>query len=183
MPAKKSEEVGGLFLRLGSQEINLADYTREANDRWLKVTNQDAWSSTLSRVRVARQEALESTLEAVRASGFPDRGSSFARLLNSCRIENKSDVILAAIQYMRSVEKERNTPPRDLRRLIEETGNWTKRSVSKWNVSLYIGRMLEGSPSGVGPFLEYPRRRPRKNSFVVLTEAGRDHLDKLSLER
>jgi len=181
--AKKSDELGGLFLKLGSQDINLADYTREASDRWLKVTNQDTWSSTLSRVRVARQEALENTLESIRASGFPDRGSSFARLLNSCSIENKSDVVLAAIQYMRSVEKEGETPPRELRRLIEDTGIWTKRSVKKWNVSLYIGRMLEGGPGGVGSFLEYPRRRPRKNSFVVLTEAGRDHLDKLSLRR
>ena len=84
---------------------------------------------------------------------------------------------------MRSVEKEGNTPPRELKRLIEETGKWTKRSVKEWNVSLYIGRMLEGGPGGVGSFLEYPRRRPRKNSYVVLTEAGRDHLDKLSLER
>jgi hypothetical protein len=183
MSAKKSEELGGLFLRLGSQDINLTDYTREASDRWLKVTNQDTWSSTRSRVRVARQEALERTLEAVRASGFPDRGTSFARLLNSCGIENKSDVILAAIQYMRSVEKEGNTPPRELKRLIEETGEWTKRSVKKWNVSLYIGRMLEGGSGSVDSFLEYPRRRPRKNSYVVLTEAGRDHLDKLSLEK
>ena len=44
-------------------------------------------------------------------------------------------------------------------------------------------RMLEGGPGGGGPFLEYPRRRPRKNGYVVLTEAGRDHLDKLSLNR
>jgi len=183
MPGNKPEELGGLFLRLGSQDINLADYTREASDRWLKVTNQDTWSSTLSRVRVARQEALENTLEAVRASGFPDRGSSFERLLNSCKIENKADVILAAIQYMRSVEKEGSTPPRELRRLIEETGKWTKRSVKKWNISLYIGRMLESGQGGTESFLEYPRRKPKKNSFVVLTEAGRDHLDKLSLKR
>lgn len=183
MSANVPKELGGLFLSLGSQDINLADYTREASDRWLKVTNQDTWSSTLSRVRVVRQEALENTLEAIRASGFPDRGSSFARLLDSCSIENKSDVILAAIQYMRSVEKEGNTPPRELRRLIEETGKWTKRSVVKWNVSLYIGRMLEGGQRGFGSFLEYPRRRPRKNAYVVLTEAGRDHLDKLSLKR
>ena len=183
MSVKDSKELGGLFLRLGSQDINLADYTKEASDRWLKVTSQDTWSSTLSRVRIARQEAMEMTLEAIRSSGFPDRGTSFARLLDSCRIENKSDVILAAIQYMRSVEKEGNTPPREIRRLVVETGKWTKRSVKKWNVSLYIGRMLEGGPGGSGSFLEYPRRRPRKNAFVVLTEAGRDHLDQLSLKR
>ena len=84
---------------------------------------------------------------------------------------------------MRSVEKEGNTPPREIRRLVVETGKWTKRSVKKWNVSLYIGRMLESGPGGSGSFLEYPRRRPRKNAFVVLTEAGRDHLDQLSLKR
>ena len=120
------QSLGELFLVLGSQEINLADFTREASDRWLKVTPQDTWSSTLSRVRIARQEALESTLEAIRISGFPDRGSSFSRILTSCGIENKSDVILAAVQYMRSVEKESFTAPRELKRLISETGKWTK---------------------------------------------------------
>ncbi|MBR80077.1 MAG: hypothetical protein CMA88_04775 [Euryarchaeota archaeon] len=183
MTSDGPNELGGLYLRLGSQEINLADYTREASDRWLKVTPQDTWSSTLSRVRIARQEALNGTIEAIRISGFPDRGSSFARLLDSCGIENKSDVVLAAIQYMRSVEKEGLTQPRELRRLVEETRKWPKKSVRKWNISLYIGRMLEGGPGDSGPFLEYPRRRPRKNGYVVLTEAGRDHLDKLSLNR
>ncbi len=183
MAPEGTKELGGLFLILGSQEVNLADYTREASDRWLRVTPQDTWSSTLSRVRIARQEALESTLEAIRTSGFPDRGSSFARLLDSCGIQNKSDVVLAGIQYMRSVEREGHTQPREIKSLIEETGKWAKRSVQKWNISLYIGRMLEGGPGGGGPFLEYPRRRPRKNGYVVLTEAGRDHLDKLSLNR
>ena len=45
------------------------------------------------------------------------------------------------------------------------------------------GPLLEGGLGGSGSFLEYPRRRPRKNAFVVLTEAGRDHLDQLSLKR
>ena len=177
------QSLGELFLVLGSQEINLADFTREASDRWLKVTPQDTWSSTLSRVRIARQEALESTLEAIRISGFPDRGSSFSRILTSCGIENKSDVILAAVQYMRSVEKESFTTPRELKRLISETGKWTKKSIRGWNISLYIGRMLQGGAKGSEPLLEYPRRKPKKYAYVVLTEAGRDHLDKLSLMR
>ena len=45
MSAKDYKELGAL-LRLGSQDINLADYTKEASDRWLKVTSQDTWSST-----------------------------------------------------------------------------------------------------------------------------------------
>lgn len=183
MTAGSPNEVGSIFLVLGTQEISLADYTREASDRWLKISPQDTWSSSISRVRIARQEALESTMEAVRTSGFPDRGSSFARLLESSGIEKQSDVVLAAIQYMRSVEKEEQTQPRELRGLIGETGKWSRRSLGKWNISLYISRMLAGISGDGSPFLEYPRRKPRKNGFVVLTEAGRDHLDRLSLNR
>lgn len=183
MAADSPKDIGGMYLVLGSRDINLADYTREASDRWLKVTPQDTWSSSLSRVRIARQEALESTMEAIRISGFPDRGSSFGRLLESSGIEERSDVVLAAIQYLRSVEKEERTQPRELRSLIEEAGKWRKRSVGKWNISLYISRMLAGGAEDGSPFLEYPRRKPRKNGFVVLTEAGRDHLDRLSLNR
>ena len=183
MAADSPRDIGSMYLVLGTKEINLADYTKEASDRWRKVTPQDTWSSSLSRVRIARQEALESTMEAIRISGFPDRGSSFGKLLGSSGIETRSDVVLAAIQYLRSVEKEERSPPREIRGLIEETGKWTKRSVRKWNVSLCINRMLAGGAEDGSPFLEYPRRKPRKNGFVVLTEAGRDHLDRLSLNR
>ena len=185
MAARVPKDLTRMYLVLGSQEIDLSDYTREANDRWLRVTPQDSWSSTLSRVRIARQEALEKSLEAIRSSGFPDRGSAFARLLDSCGVEKKADVVLAAIQYMRSVEKEGVTQPRDLRKLIEETRKWPKSEVKKWNITLSINRMLKGgSPGGHGaPLLEHPRRRPRKNGYVILTEAGRDRLDRLSLNR
>ena len=67
--------------------------------------------------------------------------------------------------------------------LNTRTGKWKKRSVGKWNISLYIIRMLAGGAEDGSPFLEYPRRKPRKNGIVVLTEAGRDHLDRLSLHR
>ena len=184
MAARIPKNLARMYLVMGSQEIDLSDYTREANDRWLRVTPQDTWSSTLSRVRIARQEALEKTLVAIRSSGFPDRGSAFAKLLDSCGVEKKADVVLAAIQYMRSVERESVAQPRDLRRLIEETKKWPKSKVKKWNISLNISRMLEGgSPRYSAPFLEHPRRRPRKNRYVILTEAGRDHLDHLSLNR
>ena len=35
--------------------------------------------------------------------------------------------------------------------------------------------------SGQTPMLEYRKDMPEKNRYVVLTEAGRDHLEKLSL--
>ena len=89
-------------------------------------------------------------------------------------------MILAAIHYLRSVEKESDTPPRDLRKLISQSKKWTEEDVSKWNLSLYISRMLEGG-SDQSPMLEYPKDMPEKNRYVVLTDAGIDHLEKMSL--
>ena len=86
-------------------------------------------------------------------------------------------MILAAIHYLRSVEKESDTPPRDIKRLIVQSEKWDEDEVSKWNMSLYINRMMEGG----GALLEYPSDQPEKNRFVVLTDAGLDHLEKMSL--
>ncbi len=47
MAAGIPNDLGRMYLVLGSQEISLSDYTREANERWLRVTPQDTWSSTL----------------------------------------------------------------------------------------------------------------------------------------
>jgi len=54
--------------------------------------------------------------------------------------------------------------------------------VEKWNLSLYINRMLEGGVSGKKqePFLEYPTGMPKKNRYVVLTDAGRNYLESLT---
>ena len=53
-------------------------------------------------------------------------------------------MILAAIHYLRFVEKETNTPPRELKILVSQSGKWEENDVEKWNLSLYINRMLEG---------------------------------------
>ena len=92
-------------------------------------------------------------------------------------MEKKGDIILAAIHYLRSVERESDTPPRDVRRLIAQSGKWDEDEVEKWNLSLYINRMLDGS----SPLLEYPEGKNRKNRFVVLTNDGVDHLESMSL--
>ena len=126
---------------------------------------------------MARQEAINQAMEIVVKSGIPERGSAFRRLLDTCGVEKKGDIILAAIHYLRSVEKESDTPPRDVRRLIAQSGKWDEDEVEKWNLSLYINRMLDGS----SPLLEYPEGKNRKNRFVVLTNDGVDHLESMSL--
>ena len=59
---------------------------------------------------------------------------------------------------------------------------WDKEEVEKWNLSLYINRMLEGGVSGKKqePLLEYPTGMPKKNRYVVLTDAGRNYLESLT---
>ena len=126
---------------------------------------------------MARQEAINKAMEVVVKSGIPERGSAFRRLLDTCGVDKKSDVILAAIHYLRSVERESDTPPRDVRNLIAQSGMWDEDEVEKWNLSLYINRMLEGS----SPLLEYPEGKASKNRFVVLTDDGVDYLENMSL--
>ncbi len=51
----------------------------------------------------------------------------------TANIYRTGDVILAAIHYLRSVEKEDNTPPREVKRLIEDSGRWTDEELEKWS--------------------------------------------------
>ena len=123
--------------------------------------------------------------EASNVHGIKDqdvRDSGNFSVLDSCDIEKTGDVILAAIHYLRFVEKETNTPPRELKNLVSQSGKWGKEDVEKWNLSLYINRMLEGGVTGKKqePFLEYPTGMPKKNRYVVLTDAGRNYLESLT---
>ena len=69
-----------------------------------------------------------------------------------------------------------------LKNLVSQSGKWGKEDVEKWNLSLYINRMLEGGVTGKKqePFLEYPTGMPKKNRYVVLTDAGRNYLESLT---
>jgi len=177
MTGVSSSGVGRIYIKAGSEEIDLSGSAREVNDAWLNITKQDTWQSTLSRIRLARKEAIELAREVALKSGIPERGSAFRRLIDTCGINKKSDVILAAIHYLRSVEKEIDTPPRDIKSLIVQSEKWGEGEIDKWNLSLYINRMLEGG----GALLEYPVNQPEKNRYVVLTDAGLDHLENMSL--
>tara|TARA_B100000745_G_scaffold105119_1_gene67195 strand:+ start:61 stop:336 length:276 start_codon:yes stop_codon:yes gene_type:complete len=63
MSGVESSGVGRIYIKAGSAEIDLSGSAREVNDAWLNITKQDTWQSTLSRIRVARQEAIESARE------------------------------------------------------------------------------------------------------------------------
>ena len=73
-----------------------------------------------------------------------------------------------------------NTPPREVKKLIEDSGRWTDEELEKWNVSLYINRILYDSSSRGRPALLSFPQGTEKNRFAVLTDAGRDYLERLS---
>ncbi len=180
MDEDENNNIGRIYIRVGSTEVDLSGSAREVNDSWLKLREQDTWASSLSKVRTARQDAIDAARASLQELGIPERGSAFRRLIENCGIYKTGDVILAAIHYLRSVEKEEDTPPREVKQFIVDSGKWSTEEVEKWNLSLYINRMLEDtSERGKPALLEYPAGMD-KNRFVILTDAGRDHLERLS---
>lgn len=180
MSEEDNGNIGRIWIRVGSTEVDLTGSAREVNDSWLKLKEQDTWASALSKIRTARQDAIEAARQSINETGIPERGSAFRRLLENCNVYRTGDVILAAIHYLRSVEKEDDTPPRAVKRLIGDSGRWTDAELEKWNLSLYINRMLDDSSSRGRPaLLAYPVGK-EKNRYVVVTDAGRDHLERLS---
>lgn len=183
MTEEVSGPIGRIFIRVGSEEIDLAGTDSELESSLTKILKTDTWQSALSKIRKSRDSAIEVATKSALEAKIPERGSSFGHLLRTCGIDRTGDIILASIHYLRSVEREGNTPPREIRRLISQTGRWTEEEVEKWNLSLYINRMIEGGTTerGRGPLLGFPSGSPEKNRFVILTEAGLDYLEDLSI--
>ena len=183
MGEEVSGTIGRIFIRVGSEEIDLTGDDTELQMTLNKILKTDTWQSALSKIRKSRDMAIENATKSALDAKIPERGSSFAHLLSACGIDKTGDVILASIHYLRSVERETDTPPREIRRLISQTGRWTEEEVEKWNLSLYINRMIEGGTTerGRGPLLGFPSGSPEKNRFVILTEAGLDYLEDLSI--
>ena len=175
MSGEETDAMGRIFIKVGSEEIDLTGELGEVSESFNKILKTDTWQSALSKIRRTRDAAIEEATERARMAGIPERGASFKQLLSSCNVDKTSDVILASIHYLRNVERERDTPPREVRRLISQTGEWTEEEVEKWNLSLYINRMIEGD------MLSYPSGSPKKNRLVVLTDVGLDHLEDLSM--
>jgi len=171
-----------IYIKIGNDVIDLNGTTKEVQDEWLKIKEGGSWKSKLSSLKDARDSAVQIAAQRAIQSGIPERGSAFRRVLDSCEIEKTGDVILAAIHYLRFVEKETNTPPRELKNLVSQSQKWDVEEVEKWNLSLYINRMLEGGVSGKKqePLLEYPSGMPKKNRYVILTDAGRNYLESLT---
>ncbi len=58
MTEEENNNIGRIYIRVGSTEVDLSGSAREVNDSWLKLREQDTWASSLSKIRAARQDAM-----------------------------------------------------------------------------------------------------------------------------
>ena len=158
-----------ILIRAGDVEIDLTGAQSSVDERLVRVREDDTWSIALSRIRNARELAIEAAVEAARGAGLPERGSSFRALIENCSLIRKPDQVLGAIQYLRDVEGVNDSPPRVIEILFEDAG-----LEAPGNLSLYLNRLRERG------FLSIPPSAKEKNRYSVLTPEGRAHLDKRS---
>ena len=159
-----------LSIRGGNAKIDLRGTEQVVTAEILKLRADEQWSSAIKKVRDRREMAFEAAREAARTSGMPERGSAFKSLVDTCRLKKKHYNILAAIHYLREVEGQIDSPPRELKQLFIDSGEDAE-DVEKWNISLYLNRLRDQGR------LEYTVENPDKNRFMILTNEGRAHLD------
>ena len=85
--------IGRIYIKVGSEIIDLSGSTKEVRDDWLKIKEDESWEGMLTTIRNARDSAVQTAAERARQSGIPERGSAFRRVLDSCEIEKTGDVI------------------------------------------------------------------------------------------
>lgn len=167
--ADTMEDEARVMIRAGDVEIDLSGAQSSVEERLVRVREDDTWSIALSRIRNARERAIEAAVNAAKDAGLPERGSAFRALIENCDFSKKPDQVLGAIQYLRDVEGINDSPPRVIEILFEDAG-----LESPGNLSLYLNRLKERG------FLVTPPSAKDKNRYAVLTPEGRAHLDKRS---
>ena len=163
------EDEARVLIRAGDVEIDLSGAQSSVDEHLTRVKEDDTWSIALSRIRNARERAIEAAVEAAREAGLPERGSAFRSLIENCNLIRKPDQVLGAIQYLRDVEGVNDSPPRVINQLFEDAG-----LEPPGNLSLYLNRLHERG------FLVTPPSAKEKNRYAILTPEGRAHLDKRS---
>ena len=104
------------------------------------------------------------------ADSLPERGSAFSSLVTTCRLTKKPDLILAAIHYLREVEGQKDSPPRELKQLFIDAGH-DEDDVEKWNISSIL-TVFENKAD----LITLKICLKRIDSWP-LTDEGRAHLD------
>ena len=83
-----------VLIRAGDVEIDISGAQNSVDERLIRVKEDDTWSIALSRIRNARERAIEAAVDAARDAGLPERGSAFRALIENCSLIRKPDQVL-----------------------------------------------------------------------------------------
>jgi hypothetical protein len=153
----------------GDVDFELDGSPTEIEERLSHLRQDDSWSIMIERLKKAREEAMDTAVDAAKKSGLPSRGADFKKLIDTYSLKRKPDQVLGAIHYLRDVEKVMDSPPRVINQLFDDAG-----IDSPGNLSLYLNRLRERE------FLIIPNGSEDKNRYAVLSPEGQEHLNKRS---
>ena len=87
MSEEVSGPIGRIFIRVGSEEIDLTGSDSEVEASMTRLLKTDTWQSALSKIRKSRDSAIENATKSALEARIPERGTSFGHLLNTCGID------------------------------------------------------------------------------------------------
>ena len=79
-----------VLIRAGDVEIDLSGAQNSVDERLIRIKADDTWSIALSRIRNARERAIEAAVDAARDAGLPERGSALRALIENCSLIRKT---------------------------------------------------------------------------------------------
>ena len=97
MTEEVSGPIGRIFIRVGSEEIDLAGTDSELESSLTKILKTDTWQSALSKIRKSRDSAIEVATKSALEAKIPERGSSFGHLLRTCGTVSYTHLTLPTI--------------------------------------------------------------------------------------
>lgn len=153
----------------GDVEFELDGSPTEIEERLSHLRQDDSWGIMIERLKKARDEALDTAVDAAKKSDLPRRGADFKKMIDTYSLKRKPDQVLGAIHYLRDVEKVMDSPPRVINQLFDDAG-----IESPGNLSLYLNRLRERE------FLILPNGSEDKNRYAILSPEGQEHLNKRS---
>ena len=72
--------IGRIYIKMGSDIIDLTGSAKEVQDGWLKIKEEESWEGKLSAIKKARDSAVQIAAQRAVQSGIPERGSAFRRV-------------------------------------------------------------------------------------------------------
>ena len=100
MSEEVSGPIGRIFIRVGSEEIDLTGSDSEVGASLTRILKTDTWQSALSKIRRSRDSAIEIATKSALEARIPERGSSFGHLLDTCGIDKTGDIIPVSYTHL-----------------------------------------------------------------------------------